>query len=185
MSDGAKTGKVITRWIFLPDRESTYTLGYKLGQLLMQHPQVPRVIAALGDLGAGKTSFAQGVARGVGVPKETYVNSPTFALHQAHRTLNQVGVAYFHHLDLYRLGDEDELLHLGFEELLDADVCYIEWPQRAPLLLSKVPHLGLRLFHLDEWEYKDFKPEEGRVLTLTATDEILTLISEDEGWSTL
>lgn len=112
---------------FLPDLEATHAFGRRIGMAA----QNGDVFAAVGDLGAGKTSLAQGVARGVGVPEEEYVNSPTFAILQSHP-----GLLAFHHVDLYRLGDEDELMGLGLDEVVGIDgVSYVEWPRRAPSLL--------------------------------------------------
>ena len=173
----------ITRWTLLVDREDTLEVGTHLGALLL-NPQMPRVIAAIGNLGAGKTSLAQGIARGLGVPSNVYVNSPTFALHQTHQ-----GQLPFHHLDLYRLMDEEELTYLGFEEVLEHGVSYIEWPQRAPNLFSAVPHLKVELFYLDECTHQIQAnlhplPEDGRVLSVGGLkDEIFTL-TDDPRWST-
>ena len=173
----------IARWTLLVDREDTFEVGQRLGALLLD-PQMPRVIAATGNLGAGKTSLAQGVARGLGVPSSVYVNSPTFALHQAHQ-----GQLPFHHLDLYRLMDEEELTYLGFEEVLEHGVSYIEWPQRAPNLLAATPHLKIELFYFDEWtsdteDSSDPLPEDGRILRIRGPkNEVLTL-TDDPRWST-
>lgn len=171
------------RWTLLADREDTLSVGVELGARLLERLELPRVIAAIGDLGAGKTSLAQGLARGLGVPSEVYVNSPTFALHQAHQ-----GRVTFHHLDLYRLMDEDELIHLGFEELLDTGVSYLEWPQRAPHLLSATPHFKFELFYLDEWsstgEESEIKlPEDGRVLQISSvSDEVTRALTSSSRW---
>lgn len=111
----------------LPDLAATHALGRRIGAAARDGD----VFAAVGDLGAGKTSLAQGIARGVGVPEEAYVNSPTFAILQSHP-----GRLAFHHIDLYRLGDEDELLGLGLDDVVGVDgVSYVEWPRRAPSLL--------------------------------------------------
>jgi len=128
----------------------THALGAALGAALRAHllacaparPALPTLIAARGDLGAGKTSLAQGLARGLGVPGERYVNSPTFALVQTH----PAPPLELHHADLYRLEDEEELRFLGFEDLLGAPdaALYVEWPERAPGLL-RAPHLRLDL----------------------------------------
>lgn len=108
----------------LPDAEATAVLGAALGRAARSGD----VIAAVGTLGAGKTCLAQGVARGLGVPDEHYVNSPTFAIMQVHP-----GRLAFHHIDLYRIADPDEALGLGLEEAIGADgVAFVEWPVRLP-----------------------------------------------------
>ena len=113
--------------IQLPDLETTLEMGKLLGDVATEG----MVFAALGDLGAGKTSLAQGIAMGLGVPETAYVNSPTFTLHQRH-----FGRCEFHHIDLYRLSSPDEIVNLGLRELVGVfGVSYIEWPIRAPDLL--------------------------------------------------
>lgn len=119
--------------------------------------QLPLVIAAHGDLGAGKTSLAQGLARGLRVPEGAYVNSPTFSLLQSHPVDGDQGL-FFHHLDLYRLEDEDELDALGFDEVLSDGVGFVEWPTR-----------GAKLFRGPHWRATLSYPQEG------ATSRLLTL----------
>ena len=109
---------------FLPEPAATDALGRALGAAAVAGD----VIAAVGTLGAGKTCLAQGVARGLEVPPEHYVNSPTFAIMQVHP-----GRLDFHHIDLYRIADPDEALGLGLEEVIGTDgVAYVEWPGRLP-----------------------------------------------------
>ena len=81
------------------------------------------VLALEGELGAGKTCFVQGLARGLGVPSSVYVCSPTYTLHDSY-----VGEKTLHHLDLYRLGDADELEEIGRRDYLDGQaIVAIEW----------------------------------------------------------
>ena len=88
------------------------------------------VICLCGQLGAGKTAFAKGYARGLGVM--VHVNSPTFTLLQVYED----GRLPLYHFDLYRLMDgnvdEDTLEDIGFFEYLDGSgVCLIEWAECA------------------------------------------------------
>lgn len=78
------------------------------------------VLVLTGDLGAGKTAFAQGVATGLGVTDR--VTSPTFTIVQEY-----AGRVPVQHLDLYRLASVQEVIDLGFEERLDDTVTIIEW----------------------------------------------------------
>ena len=117
----------VTRSVFLPDADATQALGAAIGRAA----RAGDVVAAQGTLGAGKTCLAQGVARGLEVPPTHYVNSPTFAILQSHP-----GRLMFHHIDLYRIGDADEALGLGLEEVVGTDgVALVEWPGRIPELL--------------------------------------------------
>lgn len=85
------------------------------------------VIALHGNLGAGKSAFARALIRALAAEPELEVPSPTFTLVQTYET-PALAVAHF---DLYRLGDADELIELGFEEALAAGLTLIEWPERA------------------------------------------------------
>ena len=98
------------------------------------------VFALHGDLGAGKTRFAQGAAEALGVAD--LVASPTFAIVLEHRTASG---GRFAHMDLYRLGDEREAEDLGFEELVEsAEASVIEWPDVASgLLPPRTVHVSL------------------------------------------
>ena len=84
------------------------------------------VVLLSGDLGAGKTAFVRGLAAGLGIdPGE--VSSPTFTLVQEYRG----GRLTLYHVDLYRLQPE-EVDDLGLDELTEAGVTAIEWPDRLP-----------------------------------------------------
>ena len=84
------------------------------------------LIALTGDLGAGKTRFAKGLAEGLAIPPET-VTSPTFVLMALHE-----GRLPLAHLDLYRL-EEVDLPSLGFYDVLAEGVVVVEWADKAAL----------------------------------------------------
>jgi tRNA threonylcarbamoyladenosine biosynthesis protein TsaE len=92
------------------------------------------VIALTGELGAGKTYFVQGLARGLKISKKYYVNSPTFAILNVY----EGGKMPVYHFDWYRLGDVREVLDLGIEEYIDSKgLTVIEWAEKFKELLPK------------------------------------------------
>lgn len=97
------------------------------------------VVALSGDLGAGKTCFVQGAAAALGVREQ--VTSPTFVLMREY-----AGTHRILHLDVYRLGNLQELTDLGFEEFLDpSSVIFIEWGDAVgPLLPDEMVEVVLR-----------------------------------------
>ncbi|OQY24209.1 MAG: tRNA (adenosine(37)-N6)-threonylcarbamoyltransferase complex ATPase subunit type 1 TsaE [Desulfobacteraceae bacterium 4572_35.2] len=106
--------------------EQTDQLGRQLGRQLM----AGSLVLLRGDLGAGKTCLATGIARGLGVAQATPVTSPTYTLMNSYE-----GRLPLYHFDLYRLSSEDELLDLGFDDYFHGDgVALVEWPERYPEL---------------------------------------------------
>lgn len=98
------------------------------GQAMAAGLKAGMVILLSGPLGAGKTAFARGLAAGLGC-EDAAVSSPTFTIVQEYP-----GPLTLQHVDLYRLAPE-EVDDLGLEDLLDASVMAVEWPerwQRAP-----------------------------------------------------
>ncbi len=96
------------------------------------HATVPLAIALSGTLGAGKTQWTRFFAIELGAQPET-ISSPTFML--VHEYNSQPPI---YHLDAYRIGDEDEMLELGIEEMMDADaITIVEWADRFPKLLPR------------------------------------------------
>jgi len=98
-------------------------IGERLGRALAAGD----VLALVGPLGAGKTTFVQGLARGVEVPAERHVASPTFALVNEHP-----GRVPLVHADLYRINDPRELEELGLADAFDRAAVAIEWLDRFP-----------------------------------------------------
>jgi tRNA threonylcarbamoyladenosine biosynthesis protein TsaE len=107
--------------------EETVALGKAIGGWLRDGD----VLLLHGDLGAGKTTLAKGIAAGLGV--ESVVSSPSFALVNEYEAGTQAPVGRIYHLDLYRLQDEDELASIGYADFLapEGAVTFVEWPERA------------------------------------------------------
>ena len=122
--------------------EETRTLASNLGAVLRPGD----TLCLIGDLGAGKTTFTQGLALGLGLPPDEPVNSPTFMLLAEHPG----GRVPLFHFDVYRLPDSSALYDLAFDEYLSGEgVVVIEWadritdalpPDRLDLVFSAVSY---------------------------------------------
>lgn len=120
--------------MLLPDEEATERLGAELAAQL----QAGDVVALFGTLGAGKTTLARGVLRGLGFAGD--VASPTFPIVQVYDTDPPLW-----HVDLYRIEHEHELQELGLDEArLDAALL-IEWSERLPRLWPDALRLSLAI----------------------------------------
>ena len=90
------------------------------------------IFALNGDLGVGKTVFAKGFAKGLGIDEP--ITSPTFTILQEYET----GRLPFYHFDVYRIEDPEEMEETGLSEYLDGDgVCLIEWAERISDILPE------------------------------------------------
>lgn len=101
--------------------DQTLELGEKIGRAVTCGIR----IALKGELGAGKTTFVQGLAKGLGVSEKYYITSPTFNI------INEYTAGKFTlcHLDLYRLESCEDLEDIGFDDLIeDMNVIVVEWP---------------------------------------------------------
>ena len=96
----------------------------KLGNWLAEYLVPGDLVLLSGELGAGKTTFAQGVAEGLGVIG--YVPSPTFIIVHEH-----VGIYPLFHIDLYRLNHPSEFSDLAVHEMLERGIVLVEWPEMA------------------------------------------------------
>ena len=112
--------------------EETWELAKKLAAELRPGD----VVCLEGDLGAGKTTFTQGLAAAMGVPGR--VNSPTFCIVQEHRRQSTAvdGNRLLVHMDLYRLHGDDDVIAIGWEDYLaEGAILVVEWPERAGTLI--------------------------------------------------
>ncbi len=121
--------------------EETVALGESIGALA----SAGDFIALRGELGSGKTHFAQGVAAGLGVAPSTHVTSPTYTLMNSY-----AGRLPLYHFDLYRLAGDQDVAELGFEEYFyGIGVCVVEWAERLQHFLPE-ERMTVIFSYLDE-----------------------------------
>ena len=104
--------------------DETQSLGEKTGK----HLEPGTVLSLTGDLGSGKTTFVQGLARGLNVPDDYYITSPTYTL------INEYpGRYHLFHIDLYRIENRADFDDIGLYEILRSDgIAAIEWADKLP-----------------------------------------------------
>jgi len=131
--------------------QDTQAFGKKLAEIACRGD----VFLLIGDLGAGKTFLVRCVADAFGCAD--MVASPTFNIMNRYQN-DRVTI---NHFDLYRIGDEDELLGIGFEDFLDDGIVFIEWPEPALGLLDddRITTVSFRI------------EEEKRIFTVTGKYE--------------
>jgi tRNA threonylcarbamoyladenosine biosynthesis protein TsaE len=119
--------------------EETIALGEKLAGEL----PVPAAVLLIGQLGAGKTTLAKGIVKGLGAAKPEDVSSPTFTL------IHEYSPSVYH-IDLYRLDTAAQVATLGLDEIFDRSaVVLIEWGERFPELMPE-QRIEIRLRALAE-----------------------------------
>lgn len=105
------------------------------------------VLGLYGDLGAGKTSFTQGIAQALGVSDA--VVSPTFVIEKIY-TLENKKFSHLIHIDAYRIEKVEEMLHLGWKEIISnkENIIIVEWPELIDSIMP--PHITIKLTHVSE-----------------------------------
>ena len=130
---------------FLSSSEAeTEAIGAALAQKLAQGS----IVLLCGDLGAGKTVFSRGFARGLGITEP--VSSPTYTIVQEYESPNG---GRLYHMDLYRISDEHAALGFGVDEFLNEPgaISLVEWPERIRGLLPDTA-IRVELRHRSEHE---------------------------------
>ena len=130
-----------SRIIDLPDEAATLAFGQRLASILE-----PGLLVTLsGTLGAGKTTLARGILRGLGYPGK--VKSPTYTLAEPYEVMLAGRMVTVIHFDLYRMASPEEFLDAGFREHFNENsVCIVEWPEKGdPVLPPPDIHVNLSL----------------------------------------
>jgi tRNA threonylcarbamoyladenosine biosynthesis protein TsaE len=132
-----------------PSEECSLRLGARIGEQAVTGD----VFALWGELGSGKTLFTRGIARGMGIPPQIPITSPTFTIINEYE-----GRLRLYHLDLYRLTTIEDLETLPWREtILGTGVAVIEWPDRMGGLLPE-----------ERWDIRfEILDEDSRLITLT------------------
>lgn len=134
-------------------RTETDAETVELGRRLAGELPARGVALLIGNLGAGKTTLAKGIAEGRRAAPADEVSSPTFTL------IHEYGEGRVYHIDLYRLDDAGAVESLGLEELFERDaLTLIEWGERFPGLMPR-PRTEIRIRTLDD-SAREFEVED-------------------------
>lgn len=154
MASFTPCGSFSTLEIMSGSLTETQSLGEKIGRKL----DSKFMIGLSGELGSGKTSFVQGLARGLDVPENYYITSPTYSI--IHEYPGRIPLF---HIDLYRIREKDEIFETGLYEMLDRfGIFAIEWPD---LLINDLP-VDYTAIHFQ------IKNDNTRTISITAHGEI-------------
>lgn len=120
--------------------QATQTLGQDIGTRLVKQKNKHNtaiVLALRGELGSGKTTFVQGLARGLGIAGR--ILSPTFIFVREYKLTNSKNFTAFYHFDLYRMVDTKEIADLNLSELFaePQKIICIEWPEKVGKILPE------------------------------------------------
>lgn len=154
--EGFILGRDLPVVLDVPTAEDMHALGHRLAGIL----RAGDVLVVDGELGAGKTTLAQGLGAGLGIKGP--VISPTFVISRVHRSLTEG--PHLVHVDAYRLGDANELSDIDLDASLAESVTYIEWGQ------GKAEWLAEDRLEVDIWRSID-PTIDGRTVRLTGTGQ--------------
>jgi tRNA threonylcarbamoyladenosine biosynthesis protein TsaE len=127
--------------IFVTDNsDQTQKLGRDFAKVLEKGD----IICLYGELGSGKTTFVQGLAKGLGISSR--IISPTFIIMRSHK----LKLGMFYHIDLYRIESEKNIESLGFKEVINdqRNIIAIEWAEKLGSL-SPQKRIDIKFFHKD------------------------------------
>jgi tRNA threonylcarbamoyladenosine biosynthesis protein TsaE len=118
----------------------TKKLGEKLAKKILKKTTKKKgtfVIGLTGELGGGKTTFLQGLAKGLGIKQK--ILSPTFVIMKKFKVPKKKNFYWFYHIDCYRLQKPKELFDLGFKEIISnpQNIVAIEWAEKIKKILPK------------------------------------------------
>ncbi len=147
---------IMKKYISHSERE-TIALGKDLGK----NCHGGEIFLLIGDLGAGKTCLAKGLAKGLGFSGK--VNSPTFNIMKIYKIKGSKKIKNFCHIDTYRLNKKDNLTALGFEEFLNdsANVSLIEWAEKiiGRIKINKAIKITLANINQEQRLIKIYEPK--------------------------
>ena len=139
------------KYVTKSPKQTQQLAGFLLNKFLKTTRKYALVFALEGELGAGKTTFVQGLARALHIKAK--IKSPTFNLMKKHKILDSrfsILASDFYHLDCYRLRDHRDLLLLGIKDILDnpKNIVLIEWSDRVKKILPK-RHIKIHIDHIN------------------------------------
>jgi tRNA threonylcarbamoyladenosine biosynthesis protein TsaE len=140
--------------------EEMHTIAADFAASLRPAEHGATVVGLYGDLGAGKTSFTQGLAAALGVGDR--VASPTFVIEKIYElpvSTAPAGFVHLIHIDAYRLDHSNELLHLGWRDICadPSNLILIEWPERVADIMP--PHTKITFTTLEKQDEREVEIE--------------------------
>lgn len=152
--------------------EDTYSIAKEIATSL----KAGDILAYTGNLGAGKTTFTKGLAKGLGIDQN--VTSPTFALVNEYR--NKIGLSLFH-FDMYRINDISDVETTGFFDYLDEEqIIAVEWSENIKDVLDYYPNTIYIMFETVDAHSIDENEENSDIEPINTTRKITITTKGDE-----